>query len=76
MEFLDLDRVLPFYVDYLGRFEYNKEEKILNVTDALSELLHSGIQEKIFVRNAEISFSDDCLILTNTERVRSRFSIK
>ena len=69
MDFLDLDKILPFYVDYLGRFEYDKEEKLLNATDALSELLHSGIQEKVYVKNAEINFSDDRLILVNTERV-------
>ena len=69
MDFLDLDKILTFYVDYLGRFEYDKEEKLLNATDALSELLHSGIQEKVYVKNAEINFSDDRLILVNTERV-------
>ena len=64
-----LDKVLPCYVDYLGRFEYDKEEKILNATDALSELLRSGIQQKVLVRNAEINFSDEQLILTNADRV-------
>ena len=75
MDFLDLDTVLPFYVDYLGRFEYDKEEKILNATDALSELLHSGVQEKVYVKNAEFNFTEDRLILTNAERVRTNFSI-
>ena len=64
-----LDKVLPFYVDYLGRFEYDKEEKVLNATDALSELLRSGAQQKVLVTNAEINLSDDRLILTNADRV-------
>ena len=64
-----LDKVLPFYVDYLARFEYDKEEKILNATDALSELLRSGAQQKVVVRNAEINYSDDRLIVTNSDRV-------
>ena len=47
-----LDKVLPFYVDYLGRFEYDEEANIFTATDALSELLRSGIQQKLCVRNA------------------------
>ena len=64
-----LDKVLPFYVDYLGRFEYDEEANIFTATDALSELLRSGIQQKVCVRNAEINFSGDRLILTNADRV-------
>ena len=46
-----LENVVPFYVDYLGRFEYDKEENILSATDALSELLRSGVQQKLFIKN-------------------------
>ena len=70
-----LENVLPFYVDYLGRFEYDKEENILSATDALSELLRSGVQQKLFIKNAEINFSDDRLIVTNSERVSINLSI-
>ena len=70
-----LNNVLPFYVDYLGRFEYDKEENILSATDALSELLRSGVQQKLFIKNAEINFSDDRLIVTNSERVIINLSI-
>ena len=70
-----LNNVLPFYVDYLGRFEYDKEENILSATDALSELLRSGVQQKLFIKNAEINFSDDRLIVTNSERVSINLSI-
>ena len=70
-----LNNVLPFYVDYLGRFEYDKEENILSATDALSELLRSGVQQKLFIKNAEINFSDDRLIVTNSERVNINLNI-
>ena len=73
MDLLDLDKVLPFYVDYLGRFEYDKEENILSAADALSELLHSGIQEKVYIQNAELNFMNDRIILRNIERVRMDF---
>ena len=73
MDFLDLDKVLPFYVDYSGRFEYDNEENILSASDALSELLHSGIQEKVYIKNAELNFMNDRLILRNNERVRMDF---
>ena len=76
MDFLDLDKVLPFYVDYLGRFEYDKEENILSASDALSELLHSGIQEKVYIKNAELNFINDRLILRNIERVRMNLMLK
>ena len=68
-----LDKVLPFYVDYLGSFERDKNEKVLTALDALNELLRSGVQKKSFVKNAEISFSDDWLILTNADRVSKKY---
>ena len=76
MDFLDLDKVLPFYVDYLGRFEYDKEENIVSASDALSELLHSGIQEKVYIKNAELNFMNDRLILRNIDRVRLYLMLK
>ena len=65
-----LDRVLPLYADYLGRFEHDEEEKIRCATDALSELLRSGAQQKVFIENAEVKFSNEQLIVANSNGVR------
>ena len=65
-----LDRVLPLYADYLGRFEHDEEEKIKCATDALSELLRSGAQQKVYIENAEVKFSNEQLIVANSNGVR------
>ena len=65
-----LDRVLPLYADYLGRFEHDEEEKIRCATDALSELLRSGAQQKVYIENAEVKFSNEQLIVANSNGVR------
>ena len=73
-----LDRVLPLYADYLGRFEHDEEEKIRCATDALSELLRSGAQQKVYIENAEVKFSNEQLIVANSNGVREylNYSIK
>ena len=68
-----LDQILPFYVEYLGCFERDKNENVLTALDALNVLLKSGVQKKVFIKNAELSFSDDYLILTNGDRVSKLF---
>ena len=70
-----LDQILPFYVEYLGSFESDKKEKVSTALDALNALLKSGVQKKVFIKNAEISFSDDWLILTNVDKVGSQFQV-
>ena len=65
-----LDRVLPLYADYLGRFEHDEEEKIRCATDALSELLRSGAQQKVYIENAEVKFSNEQLIVANSNGVK------
>ena len=70
MDLSELDMVLPIYVDYLGRFEYDKEEKIVTAGDALSELLRGGIQEKLYIKNGELNFVEHGrLILKNVDGV-------
>lgn len=69
MDFTDLDKVLPIYVEYLGRFEYDQDEKILSATDVLSELLYRGAQEKAYVKNGELNFTEHRLVLRNIDRV-------
>ena len=70
--------MLPLYADYLGRFEHDEEEKIRCATDALSELLRSGAQQKVFIENAEVKFSNEQLIVVNSNGVSKflTYSIK
>lgn len=72
-DFLDqLDVVLPYYVDYLAALDHDEAEGITDCGSAVVHLVKNGIQKNVFVRDAEMTFTERGIVLrrSGVDRVR------
>ncbi len=63
-----LDSVLPIYVDYLGRYEWQSGE-VESAADVMRTLLERGVTDRRnFLPNGEVSAQDGSLVLRDNVR--------
>ena len=61
----ELEAVLPYFVDYLGRFPYGFGEA-RSSHDVMRLLLESGVNEDDFLPNGELTIFEDTMVLTDS----------
>ena len=72
---LGLDEVLPFYVDYVGRFE--QDEVVTDASAAVIELVRGGNQAAVaLAKDAELTLGELAVELRHSTRDKVRLGLE